>query len=32
VLRPPFRPVGARLALHWMVWLQDLMLSYTAFA
>jgi hypothetical protein len=32
VLRPPFRPVGARLALHWMVWLQDLMLSCTAFA
>jgi hypothetical protein len=32
VLRPSFRPAGARLAFHWMVWLQDLMLNCTAFA
>jgi hypothetical protein len=32
VLGRRFRPIGARLALHWMVWLQDLMLSYTALA
>jgi hypothetical protein len=31
-LRPVFNSIGARLALHWMVWLQDLMLSCTAFA
>jgi hypothetical protein len=32
VLERRFRPIGARLALHWMVWLQDLMLSCTALA
>lgn len=25
-------PIGARLSLHWLVWLQDLMLTYTALA
>jgi hypothetical protein len=31
-LHRSFRPVGARLALHWIVWLQDLVLSCTALA
>jgi hypothetical protein len=31
-LQPSFNRIGARLALHWMVWLQDLMLSCTALA
>ena len=31
-LRSTFHPIGARLALHWMVWLQDLMLSCAALA
>jgi hypothetical protein len=31
-LQPSFNRIGARLALHWMVWLQDLMLTCTAFA
>ena len=31
-LQPSFNRIGLRLALHWMVWLQDLMLSCTALA
>ena len=26
----PIRPLGIRLALHWMSWLQHTMLAYTA--
>jgi hypothetical protein len=26
----PFRPLGVRLALHWMSWLQQMMLTYSA--
>jgi hypothetical protein len=26
----PMVPIGFRLALHWMAWLQNAMLSYTA--
>ena len=26
----PIRPLGIRLALHWMTWLQHTMLAYTA--
>jgi hypothetical protein len=28
----PVSPLGIRLALHWMAWLQNAMLSYTALA
>ena len=30
-LSRPFHPTGARLAMNWLVWLQDVMLSYTGF-
>ena len=30
VLQPSHRPLGARLVLNWMVWLQDLVLTYTS--
>lgn len=29
MLSAPFHPTGARLAMHWLLWLQDAMLSYT---
>jgi hypothetical protein len=32
VLEPELPPYGARLVAHWMVWLQDLMLTYVALA
>ncbi len=31
-LHPGIDPIGAMLGFHWLVWLQDLMLTYTAIA